>query len=405
VVSAGAAARFENWSGSVAYTPRRYLEPRDEGELAGIVRDARRDGGTVRVVGTGHSSTGIVRGDDTLVRLEHFTGVLRHDRDTCTARVGAGTTLEDLGRELYSCDLALPNYGDVATQRIGGAIGTGTHGSGIRQGNLSTMLIGARLVDGRGEVVELDPADTGTMRAARVALGTLGIFTELTLQLVPAFTAHRREYHAPCDVALPHVPALVAANRSFDFYWYPRRDELKLRLVNGQHGGTPSLPWATQTEDTTGYGHQIIPTHSGIPHKFEEMEYELPYEAGLACFAEVRARVKARWRSVVGWRVLFRTVRGDDACLSPAGGRDTATISLHQNASLPWRAFFDDLEPVFLAHDGRPHWAKKHNLVARELAPRYPRWDDFARVHARFDPDGVFLTPYLRELLGVEPAR
>lgn len=396
----GERPRFRNWSGSVSFEPRRIACPRDEDELAAIVREARARGGHVRVVGTGHSSTGILECDDTLVRLDALSGVHAHDRERCTAWVGAGTTLEDLGRELHEHDLALANYGDVATQRIGGAIGTGTHGSGLTLGNLSSMLVGVVLVDGRGEVVEIEESDRDALRAARVALGTIGVYTRLKLALVRAFTAHRREYAAPADAALPHVPELVAGNRSFDFYWYPRRDEMKLRLVNGQHGGTSTLPWAVQTEDTMGYGHQVIPTHSGIPHRFDEMEYELPYEAGLACFAEVRERVKRRWRHVVAWRVLWRTIRADDAYLSPAGGRDTATISLHQNATLPWRDFFDDLEPVFLAHGGRPHWAKKHTLTARELAPRYPHWAEHARARTRHDPDGVFLTPYLRALLG-----
>jgi FAD/FMN-containing dehydrogenase len=113
--------------------------------------------------------------------------------------------------------------------------------------------------------------------------------------------------------------------------------------------------------------------------------------------------MRRRWRSIVGWRVLWRTVAADDALLSPCGGRASTTISLHQNASLPWREFFDDIEPVFRAHGGRPHWGKKHTRLGVQLAPLYPYWDRFTRIRREFDPDGVFLTPYLRELLGVGP--
>jgi hypothetical protein len=31
----------------------------------------------------------------------------------------------------------------------------------------------------------------------------------------------------------------------------------------------------------------------------------------------------------------------------------------------------------------------------------YPQWDRFLEQRARLDPDGVFLSPYLRQLLGV----
>ena len=365
-------ARWHNWSRSVSFEPARHLRPRDADELAAIVREAHARGGQVRVVGAGHSSNGILVGEDTLVSLEHMTGVVHADRARCEARVRAGSTLQALGRARYGHDLALPNYGDIATQTIGGAIGTGTHGAGLTQPNLSAMLIG----------------------------GTLGVFTEFTLALVPAFDVERREYACGTDAALAHLDALVAENRSFDFYWYPRRDDVKLRLVNPVGGGVDPHDARLLTK-TDGYGHHVIPTHTGIPHRFEESEYALPADAGVACFRAVRERVLARWRHLVGWRLLYRTVRSDDADLSPEHGRDTVTISLHQNSTLPWRDYFADIEPIFLAHGGRPHWAKKHNQTAESLASRYPRWSAFARVREVFDPEGVLLTPYLRTLLGV----
>ncbi len=391
---------WRNWSGSIASHPRRIACPRDAEEVAALLRETAARGGVVRAVGAGHSSSEIVGCDDTLVSLRHFTGIAEADPNAGEAVVGAGSTLAELGAQLYERDLALPNYGDVATQTIGGAVGTGTHGSGRLQPNLSGMLVGVTLVDGNGELRTITRERVDELLAARVALGTLGVFLWMRLALVPSFDVSRREYAIATDAALAQLPDLVEGNRSFDFYWYPRRDDAKLRLVNPVGGGTTPRDARLVTR-TDGYGHVVIPTHTNIPHRFEESEYALPAEAGVACFQAVRARVKARWRHIAGWRVLYRTIRADDAFLSPAHGRDTVTISLHQNRTLPWREYFDDLEPVFLAHGGRPHWAKKHNQRAATLAPRYPRWDDFARVRAAFDPRGVLLTPYLRELLGV----
>ncbi len=47
--------------------------------------------------------------------------------------------------------------------------------------------------------------------------------------------------------------------------------------------------------------------------------------------------------------MLYRTVAPDDAYLSMASGRPTATISLHQNNTLPFWPFFRDIEPT-LSH-------------------------------------------------------
>ena len=389
---------WRNWSGSVRSTPRTLGRPRDEAALCEAVAAVAARCGHLRVVGAGHSSSDIVGAEDTLLRTTRLTGIVSVDRERLRATVRAGTTLEALGRALYRHDLALPNYGDVATQTIGGAIGTGTHGAGAGERNLSAMLVGARVVCADGSVETFDEAHPA-LQALRVSLGTLGILSEVTLQLVSTFDVERREYALATDATLEALPTLVAGNRSFDFYWYPRRDDTKLRLVNPFGGGIAPPAGARLLVRDAGHGHTLIPTHSGIPHRFEECEYALPAAAGPACFQAVRQRVLQRWRHLVGWRVLYRTVAADDAWLSPAGGRDTVTISLHQNASLPWRDYFADIEPVFRDHGGRPHWAKKHGMRAPQLAPLYPRWDDFAALRRQRDPGDVFLPPALRPLL------
>jgi FAD/FMN-containing dehydrogenase len=121
--------------------------------------------------------------------------------------------------------------------------------------------------------------------------------------------------------------------------------------------------------------------------------------AGLACFRAVRERMRERHSEVV-WPVEYRTLRSDAAWLSTAHTRETVTISLHQGAALPWRAFFEDLEPVLREHGGRPHWGKRHSLGARELAPLYPRLDEFAQLAQQLDPSGRLRNAHVRALLG-----
>jgi FAD/FMN-containing dehydrogenase len=391
-----------NWSGSLRFTPAQITRPTDEGELITLVRRAAEAGRTIRPVGSGHSATGLLATDDVLVTFEHFQGIVATDQDRCQATVRAGTTLEVLGRDLARVGLDFPNLGDVATQTIAGVIATGTHGSGRDLHNLACLLVGGRLVTGRGEVIEFGEDDAGVLRAARVSLGALGIMTQIRLQLMPAYTIQRREYCTTMDASWAHLDELIAENRSCDFYWYPRSDEVKLRLLNPPGGGTADLPYARLVTDARGPAHEIIPQHSHLPYRFDEMEYAIPLEAGLACFRDVRKRVMATHRRTVGWRILYRTVAADDAYLSPAYGRPTVAISLHQNASLPFWDYFRDIEPIFRAFGGRPHWAKKHTLEAEDLRPLYPRWDRFLAVRQRLDPQGVFLSPSLCDLLGVE---
>jgi FAD/FMN-containing dehydrogenase len=129
------------------------------------------------------------------------------------------------------------------------------------------------------------------------------------------------------------------------------------------------------------------------------MEYSVPAGQGTDCMRAVEARMRARFPDVQ-WPVEYRTLRADDAWLSTAHERETVTISIHQDASLPYRELFEDLEAIFREHRGRPHWGKLHTCTARELAELYPRFADFCALRRRLDPKGVFLNDHLRTLLG-----
>lgn len=388
-----------NWSGSLRFTPERLVRLTDEASVVQVVREAAEQGRKVRVVGAGHSSVPLVETSDVLVSLRQQKRVLSVDREANRATLECGFTVAEAGDALLDHGLSMHNTGDVDVQLVAGAISTGTHGTGACLPNLSWMLHGVRLVNGRGEIVETDrERDPSFMRAATISLGTLGVLTAMTLRLEPAFRLERREYFVPLKTCLALWDELREDNRNFDFYWYPRSDLAKVRLLNLPGRGTRSIAGGTVDKKTDGFAAEVLPRKRDL--RFDEMEYQLPAADALACFAEVRERVRAQHRATVAWRVLVRTIAADDAYLSPASGRDTVCISLHHNAGLPYDAYFQDIEPLFRAFGGRPHWGKKHSLKAAELAPLYPGWAEFRAHRQRMDPGGLFVTPYIQELLG-----
>lgn len=392
--------QFQNWSGSLRFAPKRIEKPETEEEVCRLVRRVADNGGTLRVVGQGHSSSPLVATGDTLLSLENYTGVESADPEAGEAWVRAGTSLEEMGEELLEHELAVHNQGDINVQQIAGAIGTGTHGTGDELGNLSTMLLGVRMVTAEGEVIERNIEDDPEfIRAARVALGTLGIFTSLRIKTQPAYKLHRLEWCTGVDACLEHLDELVEQNRNFDFYWYPRSDEVKLRTLNFP-GESPELDYAEVQKENLDWAPRILSRKRMLT--FDEMEYSLPADAGPAAFRRVREKMLAEHRRDVGWRTLYRTVAADDAWLSTSYEQPTVTLSLHQNASLPFWEFFNDIEPVFWKYDGRPHWGKKHNLRGDRLAQLYPKWEAFQRLRRQMDPDGVFMTKYMKELLGAD---
>ncbi|MCU4973373.1 FAD-binding protein [Halobacteria archaeon AArc-m2/3/4] len=393
---------WANWSGNLTFTPEGIAKPETEEQVQEVVQTCAEEGRTVRVVGAGHSWTPVVETDDLLVSLEKMTGMVDHDSEANTATILGGTTLEEAALEVQSVNLAMPNLGDVSMQTVAGAFGTGTHGTGTEFGNLATTLRGGRMVTGTGEIREFDAdEDPEFLDAARVSLGTLGIFTELELDLVPAYKLERREYCTTFEQCRDHIEDLEQENRNFDFYWYPRSDEVKLRLLNGPGGGTDheDLAYASLVQRETDWWNQLIPEHNEMARQFEEMEYAVPADEAEACFLEVRDRIREEWRADAGWRVLRRTVAADDTYISADYGRETVTMGIIQNASLEYTEYFEDIEEIFRRYDGRPHWGKRHTRRAGELRELYPEWDRFQKIRREMDPEGVFMSDYLTELL------
>ncbi|WMJ72307.1 D-arabinono-1,4-lactone oxidase [Cytophagaceae bacterium ABcell3] len=391
---------FVNWSGSVKFTPETIAEPRSTEEVSDLVRRALYKDKTIRVAGAGHSSSPLLQTSDTLLSFNQMKGVHSYDIEKQQATIYPGMTVGEIGQELLKLGFSLHNTGDVDMQNLSGAIGTGTHGTGIGLPNLSAMLHGVEMVNGKGDVLSFDyDKDPEMMDALRVSMGALGVFTKMILNTTPALQLDRKEYCTHVDVAMQHLNDLVQNNRNFDFYWYPRNDLVKLRTHNLQGQKEQLLPYAKLAKEKTGWLNEILPKFRHL--KYEEMEYALPAEAGPDCFAEVRKRVKQKHRDYVGWRVLYRTVQGDNSWLSPFYQRDSVTIAILQNLGLPYWPYFKDIEPIFRAYGGRPHWGKKHTLTADTLRDLYPRWDDFMKVRRMMDPKGIFLNSYLKKLLHV----
>src|SRR3954451_3070836 len=420
--------RWANWSGAQACTPRQALHPSSEAEIAEIVK---RGDGPIRVAGSGHSFTDIVLTDGVLLHLDRMAALDRVDGEV--AHVQAGMTLHALGPELARHGLGLENQGDIDAQTVAGALATGTHGTGETYRNLSANVVGMRLVDGRGNVVEI--ADPEDLRAARVSVGALGVVSEVSIRCVPLFGLRRIDERRPLAEVLGSLDELVANNDHLEFFAFPHTDTVILRrterlapdikatphwrayleeelLENGVLGlacrigrrAPKQIPRLNRTlmrlaqgAERTDVAHRVYASRRIV--RFNEMEYAMPREHGPLVAAEALSQVAAR-RLPVGFPFQVRFVAGDDAFLSPAHGRDTCYLAVHQYKGMDPRPLFALVEAMALEAGGRPHWGKLHTQTAETLAPRYPEWDAFGRLRDRLDPDRVFTSPAIERILG-----
>jgi FAD-linked oxidoreductase len=425
---------WTNWSGTVSCRPTEFRRPASLEDLRAALADAAARGATVRVVGSGHSFTPLVATDGVLLSLERATGLSGLDAQARTAEVLGGTRLRDLGPLLAARGLAMENLGDIDVQALAGALSTGTHGTGVAFGSLSTQVEGLTLVTANGEVVECGTSRNAEIfKAALVSLGSLGVIWQARLRLVPAYRLRYARKSLDFEECLSRLPELLR-HRHFELYWFPHTARVDTKaldqteeqpthagfgrwfndvvLENGAFGLLseacrlqPSLSApvsrlcaALVSEATrTGDSHRVFVTPRLV--RFHEMEYAVPAEQGPDCLREIR-RFVADEKIAVHFPVELRFVRGDDLWLSPAFGRDSAYIAVHMYRGMPYEAYFAGVEAIFRNHRGRPHWGKLHTRTAAELASLYPEWDRFQAVRQRLDSQGRFLSPYLRSLFG-----
>jgi len=385
---------WENWSGSVSTEPAEIYHPETAADLVEVV-DRHAPDASIRAVGAGHSFTRLGETDDVLAATDRLTGVESVDEDAGRATVRAGTRLEEMNAALADHGLAMANLGDIDQQRLAGAMLTGTHGTGRAFGVLATQIAELELVTAAGEVRTLSPPDDDVFDAARVSLGSLGLVSTITLDLLPAYDLEVVHRLADLDVALEHFDDLLASNRHAEFFWWPDDDVAEVKTIDAPgEAGHPELPGATVTEVDSGPSHEVFPSVRDV--RFNEMEYGVPAERGPAAVREIRDLVASR--DDVEFPVEYRYVRGDGIPLSPAYGRDTVFVAVHKYHEKPYADFFSAAEDVFRSYDGRPHWGKHHGLTSDELSTIYPEWETFQAVREGLDPDGVFLNPYLRGL-------
>jgi FAD/FMN-containing dehydrogenase len=120
---------------------------------------------------------------------------IRVDEENATVTVAAGITqrmlFEYLGNYTHWKEprgWAIPAYSWFIDQTVAGAVSTGTHGSTLRWGSLSSQVRGLKAVLANGTMLELNsPADNPYLwKALGVSVGRLGVITEVTLRIVPA---------------------------------------------------------------------------------------------------------------------------------------------------------------------------------------------------------------------------
>ena len=429
-------AAWRNWAGTYAVTPAQIRQPSSVREVVAEVRRAAQEDLSVKAVGAGYSSNDIAVTRGVMLDLSKMSGILSVDKESMLVTVGAGTTLRDLNRDLWKLGMSISCLGNLDVATIAGAIATGTHGTGRRFGGLASQVRGLQMVTADGQVLECSiDQHPELFAAARVSLGALGIITSVTLQCEPAFVLQSVEAPADYDDLL-EVLAKLELRDHFEFLWFPHTRRVLTKVQTRLPADTPLRPksaarawyddkvlgsvfsgmnrlsatWpgltgkvnraatkALPERSYTDQAHRIV-TGSGRV-VFRQMEYAVPRRSLAHVLDEIDG-----WLQRSGEQITFpvevRLPAPDNIPLSPAFGRETCWVAVHQYYRRPHDTYFGAVEAIAREVDGRPHWGKLHYRTAEDLAPAYPLFDEFLTVRDTYDPERRFGNDYLRRVLG-----
>jgi xylitol oxidase len=275
-----------------------------------------------------------------------------------------------------------------------------------------------QLVVSDGGLVELRrDIDRDHFRGLVVALGALGVVTQLTLDIEPTYEMSQQVLlGVPLDEIQDRLDDVFSAAYSVsvftDWYsgeasvWVKRRvDEPESKWTAGRQAqyGVHPVPGMSAELCTEQLG-VVGPWHDRLAH----FRTELTGQAGNELQSEVFVPRTAANRAISALREIdsliapvllvseMRTVCADDLWLSPAYGRDSVTFHFtwtrNESAVLPVLAAIEErLMPL----DPRPHWGKITTASPRKTIASYERAYDFEKLMVEYDPTHKFRNDFI----------
>jgi alditol oxidase len=408
-----------NWAGNYKYSTDHLLQPKTVEEVQKAVKSCSK----LKALGARHSFNGIADSTENQISLKQLNEMLL-DKVARTVTVGAGVTYGQLAPYIDAQGFAVHNLASLPHVSVAGACATATHGSGSKNGNLSTAVTAVEFVTADGEIVNVSRQKDGDkFPAAAVALGGLGVVTKVTLNMLPTFQVRQVVYENLSLAQLEnHLDDIFLSGYSVSLFtdwqnhkatqvWIKRRVEPGRSFEFAPEFYGAKL--ATQKlHPLAGHSAENCTEQLGIPGPWYERlphfrmnftpssgaelqtEYFVPrnraYEAILAV---------EKLRDQVGPHLFIselRTIDADELWMSTAYKRPSLAIHFTWKPEWPAvKALLPMIEQQLAPFDARPHWAKLFTMAPSRLQSLYAKLPDYKQLAEHYDPKGKFRNGFL----------
>ena len=411
--------RLKNWAGNFEYGTEKVHSASSLEDVKQFVHGAEK----LKVLGTRHCFNKIADSSDQFLSLKLLDKVVAVNPEARSVTLEGGMSYGQLCPYLDGKGWALHNLASLPHISVAGACSTATHGSGEKNGNLSTAVSALEMVNAAGESVKLARADGAAFHGAVVGLGALGVLTKLTLDIQPRFMMQQYVYeNLPLAELKEHFDAIESAAYSVSLFtdWQKQRINevwLKVRMQEGHefHAATEFFGAKRATrnlhpiaelsaENCTEQMGIPGPWYERLPHfrmgftpsagKELQSEYFVPRPMAVEAILAIE-----RLRDQVGPHLLIseiRTIDADDLWMSPC--YQQASVAIHFTWKQDWEAvsrLLPVIERELEPFHARPHWGKLFTMSAARLRARYERLSDFVEVCRKYDPHGKFRNEFL----------
>ncbi len=416
---ANAVAQRTNWSGNLRYHTDHLLQPTTVEEVQQAVKSCTK----LRALGARHSFNTIADSNFNQISVKALQN-MSVDAKARTVTVGGGVTYGQLAPYIDAQGFAVHNLASLPHVSVAGACATATHGSGNRNGNLSTSVAAMEIVTADGNLVHLSREKDGDqMLGAAVALGGLGVVTSTTLDVIPTFQMAQVVFENLSFDQLEHnLEAIFGSGYSVSLFtdWQNNRATqvwIKSRLAPGGKADMPALFYGAtratkKLHPVTGHSAENCTEQQGIPGPWYERmphfrmnftpssgaelqsEYFVPRDKG---YAAIRAVEELRDHITPQLFVTeFRTIATDDLWMSTCHNRDAMTVHFTWKPDWPAvKKVLPLIEAKLAPFDARPHWAKMFTMQPAHIQKLYAKLPDYQAMLKHYDPSGKFRNDFL----------
>ena len=409
--------RRTNWAGNYAYRAEHLDVPSDVDQVKKSILEHAR----AKALGARHSFNAIADSREEQISLKHFDQ-MELDGSSRTVTVGAGVTYGQLAPYIDSRGFAVHNMASLPHISVVGACATGTHGSGNRNGNLSTAVRAMEMVTADGSMVTLSREKIGDMfPGAVIGLGALGVITKITLEVEPRFQMTQRVYEDLSFSELEHhLDEIFASGYSVSLFtdWQKHRaTQVWIKQRSDQDKGAQvdfygAKPATRKMHPIADHSAESCTEQMGIPGPWYERlphfkmnftpssgaelqtEYFVPRAKG---FEAIRAVEQLRDQITPHLFITeFRTIAADQLWMSPAYKRDSMAIHFTWKPEWPEvKKILPQIEEKLAPFGARPHWAKLFTMKPTEFEGQYSRLKEYRGLVRRYDPNGRFRNDFL----------